>query len=474
MKESYRIEFKRTLTDNLEKEVVAFLNSREGGLIYLGIDDSGTPIGLSQSDEVQLKIKDRLKNNISPSCLGLFDVIHEVIEGKDIIKINIASGSEKPYYLKKAGMSEKGCYIRIGSAAEPMNGRMIEELFAKRTRNSLRNIKSPRQDLRFEQLKIYYNEAGFALNEKFAANLELLTEEGFYNYVAYLMADQNGNSMKVAKYTGINRVDLIENNEYGYCSLIKAAKQILDKLDLENKTKTKITGKERIDTRLWNKIALREAVINAIVHNDFTNEAPPKFEIFDDRIELTSAGGLVQGLNPEEIFEGYSLPRNKEIMRIFKDLEMVEYLGSGMPRILRFYDRKSFKITDNFLRMIFPNAWNLSEDDATTEITPNDSNIESKAIQNDGSPGGLNGGPIGGLISGPIGGLIELTDRQLEVLSLIHENNKITKVGIAAKLNINVSAVLKHLLILKQKGVLKRIGGTRGHWQVMFTKTFIK
>jgi len=182
----------------------------------------------------------------------------------------------------------------------------------------------------------------------------------------------------------------------------------------------------------------------------------------------------VQGLNPEEIFEGYSLPRNKEIMRIFKDLEMVEYLGSGMPRILRFYDRKSFKITDNFLRMIFPNAWNLSEDDATAEITPNDSNIESKASQNDGSPGGLNGGPIGGLISGSIGGLIELTDRQLEVLSLIHENNKITKVGIAAKLNINVSAVLKHLLILKQKGVLKRIGGTRGHWQVMFTKTFEK
>jgi predicted HTH transcriptional regulator len=120
--------------------------------------------------------------------------------------------------------------------------------------------------------------------------------------------------------------------------------------------------------------------------------------------------------------------------------------------------------------MIFPNAWNLSEDDATTEITPNDSNIESKAIQNDGS----SGGPIGGPIGSPIGGLIELTDRQLEVLNLINENNKITKVGIAAKLNINVSAVLKHLQILKQKGVLKRIGGTRGYWQVMFTKTLKK
>ncbi len=74
-------------------------------------------------------------------------------------------------------------------------------------------------------------------------------------------------------------------------------------------------------------------------------------------------------LSQEEFFEGYSLPRNKEIMRIFKDLDMVEYLGSGMPRILRFYDRKCFKITDNFLRMIFPNAWNLSEVELTEQTT---------------------------------------------------------------------------------------------------------
>jgi ATP-dependent DNA helicase RecG len=303
MNESNRIELKRELNDGLEKEIVAFLNSREGGILYLGVDDNGRAIGVPQPDEVQLKIKDRLKNNILPSCMGLFDIVQEVKEGYQILKITILSGPEKPYYLRKQGMSEKGCYLRVGSAAEPMSNRMIEDLFAKRTRSSLRKIKSPRQDLTFEQLKIYYNESGHTLTDRFAANLELLTEAREYNYVAYLMADNNGNSMKVAKYAGTDRVNLIESNEYGYCSLIKATKRILDKLEVENRTKTLITSKERIESRLWNSIALREAVINAIVHNDFSNEAPPKFEIFANRIEITSAGGLIHGLNEEEFYE---------------------------------------------------------------------------------------------------------------------------------------------------------------------------
>ena len=110
---------------------------------------------------------------------------------------------------------------------------MIEELFSKRTRNSIGKIISSRQDLTFEQLKIYYDAKGLQLNDNFARNLELLTEDGKYNYVAYQMADTNNNSIKVAKYAGIDRVDLIESNEYGYCSLIKATKAVLDKLELE-------------------------------------------------------------------------------------------------------------------------------------------------------------------------------------------------------------------------------------------------
>ncbi|MCX6250820.1 MAG: ATP-binding protein [Bacteroidetes bacterium] len=152
MTESNRIELKAKLTDSIEKEVIAFLNSHEGGIIYIGIDDKGKSLGVENSDEVQLKIKDRLKHNIQPSCLGLFDIVEEQYINKNILKIIIASGPEKPYYLKKQGMSEKGCFIRVGTAAEPMTVRLIESLFAKRTRNSIGRIKSNQQNLKFEQL----------------------------------------------------------------------------------------------------------------------------------------------------------------------------------------------------------------------------------------------------------------------------------------------------------------------------------
>ena len=99
---------------------------------------------------------------------------------------------------------------------------------------------------------------------------------------------------------------------------------------------------------------LNYAVINAIVHNDYTLEIPPKFEFFNDRIEITSFGSLPQGMTEKEFFEGYSVPRNKELMRVFRDLDLVEHLGSGVPRILRSYGKECFKFTENFLRMIFP------------------------------------------------------------------------------------------------------------------------
>ena len=367
MQETQNKEFKQELTEDLEKEASAFLNYHEGGVMYIGISKAGKVVGVSDIDGDMLKIKDRLKHNILPSCMGLFDVVAEKIESKEVIKIIFASGTEKPYYIKKLGMSEKGTFIRVGTAAEPMPVKMIESLFTKRTRNSIGKIKSPNQNLTFEQLKIYYEGTNKILNQHFASNLELLTEEGKYNYAAYLLADSNGTSIKVAKYKGLDRVNLSENEEYGYCSLVKATKQVLDKMAVENKTMARITPKEREEKKLWNPVALREAVINAIVHNDYTLEVPPKFEFFDDRIEITSFGSLPQGMSEDEFFEGFSVPRNKELMRVFRDLDMVEYLGSGVPRILTTYGRECFKFTENFLRMTFP----ATEQD-TPQVTPQD------------------------------------------------------------------------------------------------------
>uniref|UniRef100_UPI0037C5E54B Fic family protein n=1 Tax=Paenimyroides marinum TaxID=1159016 RepID=UPI0037C5E54B len=136
---------------------------------------------------------------------------------------------------------------------------------------------------------------------------------------------------------------------------------------MENRTLAKITPKERKEQRLWNAIALREAVINAFVHNDYTKEVAPKFEIFDDRLEITSYGSLPEGLSKEEFFEGYSIIRNKELMRIFKDLDLVEQLGSGIPRILQAYTQDCFHFSENFLRVTLPSTESVTQTQQDTQ-----------------------------------------------------------------------------------------------------------
>jgi predicted HTH transcriptional regulator len=435
--ESNRVEFKRELNDSLEKEVVGFLNYSEGGEIYIGIADDGTVTGIENSDDTQKRIIDRIKNNIFPSTMGLFDVITTTMDGHDIIKIIISSGPDKPYYIKKYGMSPNGCLLRVGTTVQQMTMEMIDSLYSKRIRNSLGKLISPRQDLTFKQLKIYYEENGYDLNDKFLSNLELFTEENKFNYAAYLLADENGISMKVAKYSGADKVDLIENAEFGYCSLIKATENILSKLDIENITKTEITSSLRKEKRLVDSTALREAVVNAIIHNDYSNGIPPVFEIFSDRIVITSSGGLPQELNQEEFFEGISAPRNKELMRVFKDVRLVEQLGSGVQRILKVYDKDIFRFSPNFLKVSFP-VKNVGE------------NVGENVGKNVGKK------PI------------KLSETQKRIINLIKSNKYITQAEISEQLSVSTRTVERNMKKLQEGDFITRVGSyTQGYWEIL-------
>ena len=365
--ETNRNENKEQLNEDFEQEVIAFLNYKEGGIIYVGINKNGQVVGVENTDLTQLQIKDRIKNNIQPSTLGLFDVTVETIENKEVIKVIISSGTEKPYYLRKKGRTPEGCYIRIGSSKERMTERMIEEMFARRIKNSLKEIESPRQDLTFRQLKIHYEGNGMILNDNFARNLNLLTDEGKYNYNAYLLADENNISIKLVKYLGTSKMELIENQEYGYCCLITATQRILDRLTAENTVYAKIEYNGRKEVEMIDSKALKEAVINAMVHSDYTLTTTPIIELYSDRIEITSGGGLPQGLSQEEFLEGVTAPRNKELIRVFKDVDLIENIGSGVLRILDAYDKSCFKFMDHFLRVSFKYKENPFEYDEKTD-----------------------------------------------------------------------------------------------------------
>ena len=352
--EDVRNEFKVKLTDRFEEEVISFLNTN-GGNIYIGVNDKGDIVGINGNiDLLQRTIKDRIKDNIMPSTLGLYDVIVLEENNKKYIKIIVARGSDDPYYIKGMGMTPDSCFIRVGSSIQSMPYDMINNRVNKRTRTSLRSIVSPKQDLTFSQLKIYYEEKGFNINNNFLKQLDLYTDDGKYNYNAYLLADNNTIPIRFGKYEGTNAVDLIENEDFGNCSIVKATKNILNKIEIENKIFTKIEYPERKEIRMYDFAAVREAVVNAIVHNDWSNEYAPKFEMFSDRLVISSNGGIQTSTTKEEFLEGYSLPKNKELMKVFNDLDLVEQRGTGIIRILKSYDKKSFEFFPNFIRVTFP------------------------------------------------------------------------------------------------------------------------
>ena len=433
--ENSRIENKEKLNEDFEQEVIAFLNYREGGAIYVGINKSGQPVGIDDIDQVQLQIKDRIKHNIQPSTLGLFDVVVETIDNKDVIKVTISSGTEKPYYLRKKGRTPEGCYIRVGSSKERMTERMIDDMYSKRIKNTLKEIDSPRQELTFNQLKIYYEEHNLKLNDNFLQNLDLLTSEGKYNYNAFLLADENNVSIKLVKYLGNNKLELLENLEFGNRCLITATQRILDRLDVENTTYAKIEyfgrkEQEKIDSR-----ALKEAVINAIVHNDYSYGNSPIIELYSDRIEITSAGGLPQELSQEEFLEGVTAPRNKELIRVFKDVELIENIGSGVLRILDAYDKSCFKFMEHFLRVSFKYKENPFEYDQE-----NYQEIDQK----------------------------DLNTIQKKILALIRKNASITQNEMAKILEVNREKIKYNIAILKDIKLLEREGSYKtGKWIIL-------
>lgn len=176
--ENSRVEFKVKLVNDLEETIIGFLNSKDGGIIYLGVNDDGKVVGLNNNlDLLQRKIKDRIISNIEPSTLGLFDI--EILNDnkKNYLKLTIARGLEKPYHLKGMGMTPDSCFIRIGSSTERMNDHLISKMFRERTRNSIKNIISPSQELTFTDLKIYYKEKGFDIGDNFEKQLGFFTQD---------------------------------------------------------------------------------------------------------------------------------------------------------------------------------------------------------------------------------------------------------------------------------------------------------
>ena len=356
--------------------------------------------------------------------MGLFEIVTP--PSNDHIQIIVSGGNQRPYYIKKYGMCPEGCYVRVGTSVEKMSEEMILTLFQKRDKRTLRTIPSERQDLTFSYLKEAYEKKGYEVGDNFLSQLELFTPNGQYNRLAYLLSDQFTSPFQYARYRGDDVFDLAEHKAFEGQSILKSASEILDYIQSRNTVYTRITPTGREDEPRFNPIAMRELVVNAIVHNDYRGEGMPSFEEFPSRFEISSFGGLPEGFTKEDFLNGYSLPVNPELIRVFRDLGFAERLGTGIRRVLRFYPKEIFAFSPSFLRVSVPF-------------------LKEGETQKDETGSAL-----------------------ISVLEAIRNNPSITRSELASLLGASESTVYREITELKAKGVLRRVGETKnGHWEVV-------
>ena len=425
MYENETTEFKEILNDKLEREVVAFLNTPHGGSIYIGIADDGNVVGVNNPDALQREIKDRIKNNISPSTLGLFEIVTPAIDEKVCIQVIVSGGNQRPYFIRRYGMSPEGCYFRVGSTTEKMTDSMIMDLFQRRQKETLTTKRALNQNLTFNYLKQCYIEKGYDIGDNFLVQLELYTEDREFNHLAYLLSDQNSLQFQYAKYSGDDIFELSEHKSFGNQSILKTTVDILSFIQNRNYVFSQITPTGREDKNRFNPIAMREIVVNAIVHNNYFTNGLPSFEEFSNRFEISSFGGLPEGFTKEDFFNGFSLPVNPELIRVFRDLGLAERLGTGIRRVLKFYPREIFCFSTNFLRVSIP----LEESHMSAE-------------RNKDSTGSL-------------------------IVNEVLKNPQLSKNEMAQILNVSVATISRELKLLEEKGIIRREGSRKsGFWVV--------
>ena len=262
-------------------------------------------------------------------------------------------------------------------------------------------------------------------------------ETGEFNYLAYLLSDQNALVINVGKFKGTSVYDLEEMKSFSNQSLIKTTFELIDFIERYNKSFTVIQSPMRIEKPLFDSIALREALINAMVHSDYTYENSPSFRIFDDRIEIISVGGLPEGIEKEEFLSGYMSPKNPPLMKVFRDLKLVEHMGTGIIRILEKYDPDVFTFSSNFIKVTLPFF-----------------NPEKGKEQNN-------------ISSDPD---INISERQLQIVNLILNRPGITQEEMAQLLNVSRYTVIRDMKELTQKGVIsKNASNGSGTWKVLKT-----
>lgn len=427
--ESETIELKEIVVDDVKKEIVAFANC-QGGTLYIGVRKDGTVAGVEHPDSVALQISNMVRDAIKPD-LTMF-LRYETLEedGKKIVAVDVQQGTERPYYIAKKGLRPEGVYIRQGYSSAPATNTAIRRMIKETDGDRFEEMRSLEQELSFEVTAKEFKRRNIDFGPQQMQTLKLLNSDGIYTNLGLLLSDQCVHTIKAAVFQGVDQSIFKDRHEFAG-SLMQQLNEVYDFIDFRNQTHATFDKLLRIDTRDYPEVAVREALLNLLVHRDYTFRASALISIYADRIEFVSIGGLLPGIDLEDVMVGLSICRNQNLANVFYRLRLIEAYGTGIRKIMKSYEKMDKKpmieTTGNAFKITLPNVnmQHETEDSAKTGTTPS------------------------------------LNEDEYTVLEFVRGNGSVTRIDVEKQLGVSASTASRLLRYMVEKDTLARRGKGR-------------
>ena len=420
-KESIHLELKKEYVKDILKTVIAFANT-SGGKIYIGIDDDGKVLGVQRLDTDILKLSNSIRDSIKPDITLFTSILVEKINSNDVIVVDVQKGASSPYYLTDKGIRPSGVYVRQGASSVPATDAAILKMIRDTDGDNFEELRSLNQNLDFDFLKKEFEDANIKLEHSQMRTFNIIDEDGLYTNLGLLLSEQCPHTIKAAVFEGSTKEIFKDRFEFSG-SLLKQMKDVYSFLNRYNRTNSEITGLKRTDTREYPEIALREALLNSIVHKEYSYSSSTLISVFDDKIEIVTIGGLTKGLSEDDIMLGVSILRNRNLANIFYRLKLIEAYGTGIPKIIESYNEYNVKpkieISSNAFKITLPNTL-ADKSSAKLEI--------------------------------------KLSDKEYLIVNMLKENEYIKRTDIEKNLSISSSMAIKLLRNMVENSIIEKLG----------------
>ncbi len=431
MMENKTTEFKCEYMDDIKYAVIAFANT-EGGKVYIGLNDDGSVQGVEDTDATMLRITNMVRDAVRPDVTMFMDCGVEIMDEKKVIVLTIQRGTARPYFLYGKGVRPEGVYVRQGASSVPASETAILDMIKETSGDCYEDARSINQQLTFEKTAEYFKKRNIEFGDAQKRTMNIISQDGTYSNLGMLLSDQCVHTIKMAVFEGSKKSVFRDRRELNG-SILEQLEDAYAYIDQFNRTRAEFEGLERIDKRDYPAEALREALLNAIVHRDYAISGLTLISIFDDRIEIVTIGGLVRGISFDDIMLGISVLRNQHLANVFYRLKLIEAHGTGMLKINECYAdykvKPQIEVSNHAFKVTLPN---------TNYIRENKVALDKKNA-----------------ISAHI---VRKTEREEIVISLFETKEMIVRKDIETALKVSQATAVLVIRELVEKGILVKEG----------------